>query len=352
METILIPQADTIPVSWGWFQFLLLLTFPLHLLAMNAMLGGLVIGVIQHFRGGEVQRRLAHRVAVVTPLLIALVVNLGVAPFLFVQVLYGQFIYTSSILMGLFWILVIPVLILAYSGSYLYDFSFDRLGRLGIVVAGLCCIFFLAIAAMFSNNMQLMLMPAKFLEYFNTPNGTILLTDTIQFPPRYLHMVVSALAIGGLAVALLGRFKAERDLNLADHATELGLRTFWILTLVNIAVGALFLLSLPKEQMMLFMGRDMGATLSLAVGMLLTIGAIITAIRQKLWLTIMHVVALVYVMVFMRAWLRSGYLHQYFTLDQLELVPQYSPMIFFFITLLVGVICLGWLWKTTAKAMA
>ena len=40
-----IPSADTIPVAWGWFQFLLLLTFPLHLLAMNAMVGGLAIAL-------------------------------------------------------------------------------------------------------------------------------------------------------------------------------------------------------------------------------------------------------------------------------------------------------------------
>lgn len=352
METILIPQADTIPVHWGWFQFLLLLTFPLHLLAMNAMLGGLIIGASQHLRGGEVQRRLAHRVAVATPLLIALVVNLGVAPFLFLQVLYGQFIYTSSILMGLFWILVVPVLILAYGGGYLYDFKFSGLGRLGILVGGFCCLAFLAIAAMFSNNMLLMVSPARFPEYFKVMSGTLLLVADHQFYPRYLHMVLSAIAVGGLAVALLGRFQADRDLNLADHATGLGLRLFWIFTMVNIPVGFLFLMSLPKEQMLLFMGRELGATISLGVGLVLTLGAIFTAIRQKLWLTVVHVVLLVYVMVFMRAWLRSGYLHHYFNLDQLELVPQYSPMLFFFVTLGLGLLCLGWLWKTTAKAIS
>ncbi len=42
---LFIPTADSIPVAWGWFQFLLLLTFPLHLLAMNAMVGGLAIGI-------------------------------------------------------------------------------------------------------------------------------------------------------------------------------------------------------------------------------------------------------------------------------------------------------------------
>ena len=121
MATPIIPPADTLPAHWGWFQALLLLTFPLHLLAMNGMLGCLLIGLWSHLRGGEVQRRLAHRVALATPLLVALAVNLGVAPFLFLQVLYGQFIYTSSILMALGWILVIPMLIIAYRSAYLYE---------------------------------------------------------------------------------------------------------------------------------------------------------------------------------------------------------------------------------------
>ena len=55
----LIPQPDFIPVSWGWLQFLLLLTFPFHLLAMNAMLGGLAVAVVEHLRGGDVRRQLA-----------------------------------------------------------------------------------------------------------------------------------------------------------------------------------------------------------------------------------------------------------------------------------------------------
>ena len=106
----IIPSADTIPVAWGWFQFLLLLTFPLHVLAMNAMVGGLAIGVVQHFRGGDSRRRLAHRIAIVLPLVIAFAVNFGVAPLLFLQVLYGAFFYTSSILMGVPWLLLVAVL--------------------------------------------------------------------------------------------------------------------------------------------------------------------------------------------------------------------------------------------------
>ncbi len=352
METMLIPHADTIPVSWGWFQFLLLLTFPLHLLAMNAMLGGLVLGVVQHIRGGGVQKQLAHRIALATPLVIALVVNLGVAPYLFVQVLYGQFIYTSSILIGICWIMIIPLLILAYYGAYLYDFKFKSLGSLGIVIALLCCLVFITIAAFFSSNMLLMGSPGLFGKYFSHMDGSMLLFSHPAFLPRYLHMVLGALAIGGLFVAILGRFQAERNLHLAEHAQEYGMRAFLLFTAVNILVGLYYLMALPREQMLLFMGRDLGATIAFAIGLLLTVGVMITAWKRKLWLTVAHAVTLVYVMVFMRSWLRSGYLHDVFTLDQLQVVPQYSPMIFFFITLLFGLACLGWLWRKSSEALA
>lgn len=352
METMLIPHADTIPVAWGWFQVLSLLTFPLHLLAMNAMLGGLVLGVIQRLRGGVVQRQLAYRIAQATPLVIALVVNLGVAPYLFLQVLYGQFIYTSSIIIGICWILVVPLLMLAYYGAYLYDFKFSSLGWGGVVIAAVCCLVFIAIAAVFSSNMLLMGLPGQFGRYFSHMDGSLLMIAHSAFVPRYLHMVLGAFAIGGLFVALLGRFQAERNLHLAEHAQEYGMRAFLFFTVINIVVGLVYLIVLPREQMLLFMGRDMGATIAFAIAMLLTVGVIMTAWKRKLWLTIGHAVALVYVMAFMRAWLRSGYLHRYFTLDQLQVVPQYSPMVFFFVTLLFGLICLGWLWKKTSEALA
>ncbi|MEN8687846.1 MAG: hypothetical protein AB1Z50_09805, partial [Desulfuromonadales bacterium] len=135
----LIPTPDTIPTHWGYFQFFLLLTFPLHLLFMNALLGSSVIAIYMHLKGSTQSQGLAYELAKVIPLLIALTVNLGVAPFLFLQVLYGHFIYSSSVLMGMYWLMIIPVLLTAYYAAYLYDFKFSTLGRYGVVT--LCCAF-------------------------------------------------------------------------------------------------------------------------------------------------------------------------------------------------------------------
>jgi len=352
MENFIIPQADMIPVSWGWFQFLLLLTFPLHLLAMNAMLGGLAIGIVQHFKGGEVQKKLAHRIAIALPLVIAFVVNFGVAPLLFLQVLYGQFVYSSAVLMGIFWISIVPILIIGYYGAYLYDFKFKSLGMFGPVIAVGVFGLLLVIGFFFSNNMLLMSLPERFSEYFSHKNGTMLVVDHVTFWPRYLHMMCGALAVGGLFVGLLGRFRKKADPELAQHSERLGLTTFFVLTLVNVLFGLWYLLSLPKKQMMLFMGGNIGATLVLLIALLTVVGALVVAYKRRFWLAFFHAVLIVVLMTFLRSWLRSDYLSNYFTLDQLQVLPQYSPLIMFLVTLVGGLVCVGWLIKKTADVFA
>lgn len=351
MEAILIPTPDTIPVAWGWFQLLLLLTFPLHLLAMNAMLGGLAVAIVQQFSGSELGQRLAHKIALALPLVIAFVVNLGVAPLLFLQVLYGQFAYTSSILIGIFWIMVIPLLIVGYYGAYLYDFKFRSLGRTGVWVAVAVLALVLVIAYFFSNNMLLMTVPEHFGAYFDNRDGSMLISGDARFLPRYVHMVTGALAVGGLAVALLGRFRRDRDPELAEHAHRVGLKTFAWLTSLNVLVGIWYLLSQERQTMMLFMGRDLLATGCFIAALLLAAHVIVAGFRKKLVSTLAGLVALVYLMSFMRAWLRTDYLRDYFTLDQLEVVPQYSPMIFFFVVLVLGLACLCWMLRLTAAAL-
>ncbi len=351
MDQLFIPQPDTIPVGWAWFQFLLLLTFPLHLLAMNAMLGGLAIGIVQHMGGGTLQKQLAHRIAIALPLVIAFVVNFGVAPLLFVQVLYGQFLYSSSILMGTFWILIIPVLMIAYYSAYFYDFRFTQLGSAGPWIAVIAFALLLVIGFFFSNNMLLMATPSQFGEYFSHKSGTLLSFDQPSFWPRFLHMLLGALAIGGLFVALLGRFGKSANPDLTTHAERVGLRSFLVLTSGNVLIGLWYLLTLPREQMLLFMGGNMGATSSFCIALLLAAGALFTAYKKRFWLAFSHAIGLVVVMTFIRSWLRSGYLKDVYTLDQLQVVPQYSPMVFFFITLLAGIICLIWLVKKTAAAI-
>ncbi|SDO72796.1 hypothetical protein [Desulforhopalus singaporensis] len=352
MDSLFIPQPDTIPVAWGWFQFLLLLTFPLHILAMNAMVGGLAIGVAQHLLGGRVRHQMAHRIAVALPLVIAFVVNFGVAPLLFLQVLYGQYAYSSSILMGSYWILVVPVLIIGYYGAYFYDFRFASLGSFGPLIGLVVLILLLSIGFMFSNNMLLMTLPERFSEYFSHRGGTLLSWRETEFWPRYLHMMTGAVAIGGIFVGLLGKIRKVDNEELAAHSEKLGLRIFALATVVNISIGTWYLFSLPEPQANFFMGASIGATCTLGIGIILGLAALSLAFAGKFWFTLGLAVALVVDMTLVRSWLRASYLENFFHPAQLQMVQQYSPLLFFLVILAIGLACIWWLLKEAWEAMS
>jgi len=351
MNDQFIPTPDALPVAWGWLQFLLLLTFPIHLLFMNAMLGSAGISMVQRFKGGEVNRRLAYFLAILLPLLVAFTVTFGVAPLLFVQVLYGQFFYTSSILMAAFWILIIPILILAYFGAYLYDFRFEKLGKAGGWVISIVFILFITIAYFLSNNMLLMTLPDKFSGYFQHMSGTMLASGHPTFLPRYLHMVIGAIAVGGLYTALITRLKSKSDPELAAYGEAVGMKVFNIFTIISILLGIWFLVSQPKPVMMMFMGKNGLATGLFVLALILVVLMLVFSFRKKVLATTVVLTVLVYLMTFMRAFLRTGYLGKFFTLDQLKMASEYSPMVLFLVSLVAGIFVMVWMVKKAWQAL-
>ena len=343
----LIPSPDTLPVAWGYFQLLLLLMFPIHLLFMNAMLGSTAISLYARLKGGEPHERLAHELAKVLPFLVAFTVNFGVATLLFLQVNFGNLFYTSSVLMAVYWLSVPFILIVAYYALYLYDFKFTVLGRKGIVFVALALAIFLVIPFIFTNNMTLMLDPRQWSAYFGHRGGTLLNGDIAVVVPRYLHFVNGGLAVGGLFVAAFGRLKEKRDPHLGELAVSLGMSLFTVLTLLQVMDGFWFLISLPLPVRLLFLGGDAKSTALLAAGLLLALLALGAGFTRKVFPGAALVLPLVYVMVFIRDALRTGYLKPFFTPDMLKVAPQYSPLILFAVTLTCGIGTIVWMLRKT-----
>lgn len=339
----LIPAPDAIPVAWGYFQVLLMLTFPIHLLLMNTVLGASAVSLYGRLQGGETQLRLAHELAKILPTLIALTINFGVAPLLFLQVLHGHLLYTSSVLMALYWLSVPLILIVAYYAVYLYDFRFASLGKRGLFLIAPALAIFLAIPFIFTNNMTLMLEPQQWTAYFGNRGGTVLNTGSPALWPRYLHFVTGGMAVGGLFVALFGRIKGKRDPLLGELAVRLGMNLFTALTLLQIMVGFWFLISLPLPVKLLFLGGSPHQTALLAVGLLLALLALGAGFRRNVLLSAALLAPLGYVMVFVRDAVRTGYLKPFFDPGMLQVVPQYSPLILFAVTLIAGIGTIVWL---------
>ena len=350
----LIPLTDKIPVSWGYIQFLLLLTFVLHILFMNVMLGGAVIALV-----GAIRNKTPHAMNVSEnlsgkiPFLVAFTVNLGVAPLLFIQVLYGHFIYVSSILMGIFWLSIILILIAAYYSLYIFKMKFQSLGKLRILFMSIAVIALFVIGFFFSNNMTLMLQPDQWDRYFQHSNGSLLnLSDPTLFP-RYLHFMIASVAIGGLFVSILGHFKGKSDTDTGLRMKQNGFKWFFHATLVQVFIGILFLITLPRDIMLEFMGGNMVYTITLLIGIMMAVFSLLAAAKQKLAFTTITAVLTVVLMAVVRDFLRVSYLKDYFTLSSLEVLPQYSPMIVFFVVfaggLLLVYIMLKWAYDASME---
>lgn len=339
----LIPTADALVAHWGWFQFFLMLTFPLHLLAMNATLGTALVAAIAHKMPGEHHRGLSHELAKSLPFLVAFTVNLGVAPLLFVNVLYGHMLYSSTVLMGLFWLAIIPILIIAYYLAYFYDFSFKRLGNLAMPVVLLVLTLLLVVGFIFTNNMTMMISPASWTRWFTTPGGTLLNLSDPTLLARYLHMMTGSLAVGGLFVALYSATILKGQSAVSAAGIKLGMTLFSWLTLLQIVVGTWFLLVLSPEVMKRFMGGAVGATALFAAGILLALATLFTGFKRMVWPTVWLTLPLVYVMSFMRDSVRTGYLAPFFDMSTVPVKVQWSPLAFFLVTLIFGVGLIVWM---------
>jgi len=328
----LIPAPDALPVPAGWFDFFLMSTFMIHILLMNIMVGGSMIAFYNSLRptsgGLELEKDISQKLTFV----ISLAINFGVAPLLFLQILYANFIYVSSQMMAVFWLSVIILLIVAYYSVYYYKFNFEQLNGCRSYFIGAAAVIFLCIAFFFSSNMTLMLNPVAWTAYFSNPGGTILNLSDSTLLPRFLHFMTASAAIGGLFFAIVGTLKKARPENIAQ-----GMNWFLYATLAQIAVGFWFQMSLPNEIIGLFMGGSKTHTILFLISLGLVIVTIIFAIYRNVRASGVSVLGLIFLMVMMRDMVRTAYLKPFFSLSDLQAGSQYSPMIAFLIALMISI---------------
>jgi hypothetical protein len=346
----LIPTPDPIPVHWGWFQFLTLLTFALHLLFMNAMLGSGVLALVNGARRQSETLALSRDAAGTLPVAVAFAVNLGVAPLLFLQVLYGQFLYVSTVLMAAWWVGMIVLLIAAYYAIYVFTLRFDALGGARTLVIGFAVALLLFVGFLFSNNMTLMTTPGRWTRYFASPGGTLLNLGEPTLWPRYLHFVMASVAIGALWQAWLGHRQEGRGEVRGTARKRQGLLWFSWATVAQMILGVWFLFALPRPVMLLFMGDSGFATALLLIGLAAAILALVFGFLGRLRPAAVHAVLTVVVMVLMRDVVRRAYLSPWFDPAALPERTQYSPLVLFLVAFVIGLGVLAWMLRLASRA--
>ncbi len=343
----LIPTPDPIPAPWGVFETLDVVTFIIHILIVNVVIGGSIMALYLKFfrKAPEVESSIHGSLNAKIPSLFALGVTFGVAPLLFLQVLYGHLFYSSSVIMATYWILIVPALIFAYYGVYLYKLKNKEKPGLAKMALAVSTGLILYIAFIATNNNTLMLQPQKWGMYFSNRGGTNLNWGEVTLIPRYLHFLTASIAVAGLFSSLVWHFRKKKDPQEAKKWIRFGLRVFAWATVVQLAIGLWWLLSLPGELMSIFLGGNMLYTVVFFLAVLCGIGALVSAFQSKLMPTTGFLLGTVVLMVLSRAFLRAAYLGKFFTVSSLPVNPQYGVMFLFFGVFAVGLMLVWYMLK-------
>jgi len=348
-----IPALDPTPLpAPAWlFQALLLVTFYVHILFLNVTLGGTLISAVHALvaTGKDAPgRRLARLVVGLLPASVSFTVTTGVAPLLFIQLLYGQVFYAATVLVGWIWLAIVPLIVVGYYSVYLYKFEVGAPGgrTVWLGVAAGC---FVIVAAIQTLVNVLQLTPPRW-EAVAVAVGAVTQDPTVL--PRYLHFVLGSLAVAGIFLAVVAMERAHRTPDpFFDWLARRGI--FWALaaTGLQMADGFWLLFSLPREALIALVGGKPWPTIHLAIGMGLGFLALImlSGLRQPerqrglVRFTAGVLLATVLAMVGLRDVVRGLYLGSLIRIRELPSHMQGDVTVLFLLVFLLGLATVAWM---------
>lgn len=302
-------------------------TLTLHFLAMNFVVGGLVCVL-----WGKLTNRWEHPTVAwfvkMFPNALAATITLGVAPLLFLQLVYHRQVYTAAILSGWFWLLIIPAVIIGYYCLYTAAFAGKRLTPLKEPLLAIALLAFLYVSFVYSTVFSQAENPEGMrLLYLANQSGTAINPEPGDWLLRWLHMILGAMTVGGFLMGAIGR----------DHedAHAIGKRIFLWSWIVTALVGFAYLFSLG-EYIRPFM-RSFGIW-ALTVGIVLSALSVHQFFKRKFMYSGILIIVSLFTMVISRHYVRIVKLQGEFEPASLPVKPQWDVfLIFLFCFALAGV---------------
>ncbi len=249
MDLIPIDFPLALPASIFFLKFVLVSLFIIHILLVNAMIGGAFGSVFLRMLGGEdpFWSRLARDLLDTVTVNKSMAVVLGVGPLLAINLAYTRFFYPANNITAPYWLSIIWLVALAFLSLYVYKYTWDsqRYGMgfkyfWGILGCGILAL----VPLIFLTNINLMLYPdqwknvAGFLDALWLPNVL----------PRYLHFMNASFAITGFFVYGYFHFKgkgAGGDAAYFSRASRLGMKWALVATLLQTIFGTFNYATLP-----------------------------------------------------------------------------------------------------------
>lgn len=237
------------------FLVLGVITFALHMAAVQVMLGAGVLTLRGAFSAERYWRRLAAAMLLTAKIAVSVAIVIGVAPLLFVQVVYDPFWYTSNVLSAWWVISFIGLLIGGYISLYVFywknhDIEADG-GRGGIwMVASLALL--LSVGFIVHSLTNQMLFPESWMSWY-APNGVVQPDGkSLHYwnLPRFGFFIALSIPVVGAWIFAYRRYlqaSEQPDAAYLAWLAPLAQKLMLIGGVVSVVLGAVWMATLPEK---------------------------------------------------------------------------------------------------------
>ena len=360
MNPNLIPAVDAagLPGPPWLFHVLLVFTFFLHLVFMNLTLGGTLLAVVAHLKSGgrreDFRGVLAGRLMAINNYGISLTITTGVAPLLFIQVIYQQYFYTATILLAPVWFAMLGLLTAGYYAAYLYKFrGAPARGSGGGLWLSVSAVMFLLIAMI---HVAVNLIHAQPEMWGALADGNWSVFSDPTYWPRLLHFGLAGLGFAALVTAWWAVRRAGEGVDVEINTAIAGWAWRWALwaTVLQVVDGFRLLMVLPKPVLIGIMRGGLVTLGPLTLAILVGIGLLMMMARvsnpvEKPGLvagTLGAMTLTIAIMSITRHQVRALYLEPATAQFSFEIVPQWFNFVLFALLLVAGLATVGYMvWR-------
>ena len=297
-----------------------LVTLSLHFLAMNFLLGGLLIVIMAAIKKSWDDPTLIKFVRWL-PIAMAATVTLGIAPLLFLQLMFHRQAYAAAIVSGWFWLFVPGAVIVAYYALYRASLVGEKTGKLCLPALLIALAGGLYISLVYSSVFTMVEHPQQIHDlYAADQSGWVWNPAQHDYLLRWLHMILGALAVGGYWVGALGKN--------SPVAYRTGKQSFIVGVVFAAISGTAYLLTVPDLM-------HTRAIWALLVGIVLTLGSLHLFFKKKFCISGVMLFVSILMMTYARHMVRLLRLNPGYRPDSLHVAPQWGPFVMFLICFVV-----------------
>ena len=285
MDFKFIPGDIPLPLPTGGLDFLLyvfhgllVVSWVVHILFINVLLGASFASVYFNKRGARENNPVFDRVGYLLTTPVTISENMGalwgVAPLLLISVLFTPLFYSATVMNSPQWLHIIYGNIVAFLCSYLYKFTWHKLEdrkSLHIAIGTISVILFFSLPPVFMATVQLYLTPSTWTH--DTNFWSVLLRADTLF--RLGHFYLAAFAVTGIFMLIYGHYKKKSadatDVEAGAVLVRTGKAWFLVPTALNLFIGPLALFHFPTYGLEAFFNAGWFWLIILAVALALVI---------------------------------------------------------------------------------